>query len=312
MMNNELVSVIITTYKRPTLLKRALESVLNQTYVNIEIIVVDDNNPNSVEREATEELMSNYTSIDRIVYKKMTQNSGSCVARNYGVSIAQGRYINFLDDDDEFFPTKIEKQMDIFTNSTDPELSVVGCFAEIVNQDGNVINTERTEKKGNVFFDQLCQNVTTTSLALIRKDYFIDSGGFEKMYSSQEHWMFAKIYATHPNYNFWPEILVRINIHNGARISTNTLKPLGAIQLYDKVERFIPRFDKQHQDLIRISLLDNIINAYLTQGRRKESFHFLILRQKYGKMISISNFKILLTWVLGVKLYAKIVQKILH
>ncbi len=309
----DLVSVIITTFKRSELLSRAINSVLAQTYENIEIIVVDDNEPNTEYRSNTEKLMSSlYSNEVKIHYLKMSKNSGACAARNFGVSKAKGRFINFLDDDDQFYPTKIEKQVNIFSKSEDSELSVVGCYGEIVNQDGTILNIEQTNKKGNVFFDQLCHNITTTSLALIRRDYYIESKGFEHMYSSQEHWMFAKIYALHPNYDFVPEVLVRINIHDGERISTNPNKPLGAIQLYENIKEFFPRFDEAKRQIIRESLLENIINAYLIQGRRKESLPYLLKRQIFGRFFSLSNFKISIAWFLGQKIYARFVQSFLH
>ena len=102
----DIVSVIITTYKRSELLPRAIDSVLAQSYENVEILVVDDNAPDSEYRKATENLITTrYSQEPKVRYVKMPKNSGSCPARARGVSESKGEYINFLDDDDEFLPT---------------------------------------------------------------------------------------------------------------------------------------------------------------------------------------------------------------
>ena len=306
----ELVSVIITTYKRADLLPRAVHSVLNQTYSNVEVIIVDDNTPDSEYRKTTEAVVNEQFGADpRVVYCKMEKNSGSCAARNVGVRNAKGVYLNFLDDDDELLPEKIEKQVKVFEESKDKELSVVGCFAEILDGNNNILNIEKSEYEGDVFFNQLCQNLTTTSLALIRKDYYIESGGFEKMYSSQEHWMFAKIYAIHPNYKYVPEVLVRIYHHEGERISTNPNKPLGAIDLYNKIQSFLPRFNAKQVRIINNDLLANIVDAFLNQNRRIEAWPYLIKKIKCTGLFSIDNMKYIVRYILGVKLYGRIIHR---
>lgn len=108
---NPLVSVVIPTYKRPDMLGRAIDSVLNQTYENLEIIVVDDNDENSEYREETEEFMDKYTDVDKLVYLKHKENKNGSAARNTGIRNARGKYIAFLDDDDKWLSKKIEKQI---------------------------------------------------------------------------------------------------------------------------------------------------------------------------------------------------------
>ena len=110
---NELVSIIIPTYKRNEKLKKAIESILKQTYQNIEIIVVDDNNPNTEYRKKNEILMQSYIKNSKVKYIKHEKNKNGAAARNTGINAANGKYIGFLDDDDEFLPTKIEKQVDV-------------------------------------------------------------------------------------------------------------------------------------------------------------------------------------------------------
>ena len=110
--NDILVSVVIPTYKRPVYLKRCIDSVINQTHPNIEIIVVDDNNPMTDARKETEQLMRAYAGIDNITYLKHDHNKNGSAARNTGWRYAHGKYITFIDDDDAIACTKIEKQVE--------------------------------------------------------------------------------------------------------------------------------------------------------------------------------------------------------
>jgi glycosyltransferase involved in cell wall biosynthesis len=107
-----LVSVVIPTYKRPNNLDRALKSVLSQSYSNIEIKIVDDNDSNSIERKETAILIEQYKSCDRIEYIQHESNKGGSVARNTGWKKSKGEYITFLDDDDEISKDKIKKQVE--------------------------------------------------------------------------------------------------------------------------------------------------------------------------------------------------------
>lgn len=110
-MKSELVSIVLPTYKGSDVLERAINSVLLQTYPQIEIIVVDDNSPESEERKATEIVMSQYETSDNIAYIKHEKNKNGAAARNTGIKSSHGEYIAFLDDDDWFLSRKIEEQV---------------------------------------------------------------------------------------------------------------------------------------------------------------------------------------------------------
>ena len=104
------VSVIIPTYKRCDFIDRAINSILNQSYPNIEIVIVDDNGDGTLDRNKMIEIMNKYESDNRIKYIKNPVNKGGALARNIGIQAATGEFITFLDDDDEYLPTKIEVQ----------------------------------------------------------------------------------------------------------------------------------------------------------------------------------------------------------
>lgn len=138
METKSLVSVVITSFRGTGNLKRALDSAYNQTYSQIEIIVVDDNNPETEERKATKNLMESYISENSrrsIEYICHPKNLNGAVARNTGVKHAKGKYIQLLDDDDVLFPAKIEKSVAIIERDhTDGVLfSVASCAGTKIN-----------------------------------------------------------------------------------------------------------------------------------------------------------------------------------
>ena len=104
-----MVSVIIPTYNRGSLIGRAIVSVLNQTYKDIEVLVIDD-----ASTDYTETVVDSIKD-ERLHYYKLEKNGGACRARNVGISKAQGEYIAFLDSDDEWMSNKIELQYKEYT-----------------------------------------------------------------------------------------------------------------------------------------------------------------------------------------------------
>ena len=102
---NNLVTIVIPTYKRPDQLKRVIDSCLSQTYSNVEIIVVDDNYPETEYRKATEKVMHLYNN-KNIKYIKHDKNRNGSAARNTGLANATGKYITFVDDDDILYQEK--------------------------------------------------------------------------------------------------------------------------------------------------------------------------------------------------------------
>ena len=103
----ELVSVIIPTYNRSSMIRRALDSVINQDYTNLEIIVVDD-----CSKDATVQIVKSYED-PRIRLATTDVNSkGAAKPRNIGLEMAQGHYIAFLDSDDEFLPGRISRMVE--------------------------------------------------------------------------------------------------------------------------------------------------------------------------------------------------------
>jgi glycosyltransferase involved in cell wall biosynthesis len=124
------------------MLDDALESVFNQTYKNVEVIVVDDGSPeplvNTVQR----------ISDGRVKYYRLKENKGANVARNRGIEEASGSYIAFLDDDDRWERTKLEEQVTVLSNNHNIGLVYTG--QKFVNEEGTPIKTKIPSASGDV------------------------------------------------------------------------------------------------------------------------------------------------------------------
>ncbi|MCD6599969.1 MAG: glycosyltransferase family 2 protein [Dehalococcoidia bacterium] len=186
------VSVIIPTFRRPDLLKRAIKSVLEQTFQDFEIIVVDDNNPGEIEIQ-THEIVRDFND-ERLRYVPHEINKGNAAARNTGINLAKGEYVAFLDDDDIFLPQKLKEHINILDESTE---DVVLTYSQHYGLDtGNnyrVISPTKNERKSGYIYEYMLRNyfektrypsiLFQTWDALIKKQFIqdmrFDEGGVD-------------------------------------------------------------------------------------------------------------------------------------
>jgi len=220
MKNQELITVIVTTYKRDTeIVLRAVNSVIAQTYQNLEIIIVDDS-PSSFEKRAEVENAIAKIDDSRVNYVKHEYNLGACAARNTGIKISKGNFIAFLDDDDLWHFDKIEKQIDKILLS---ECGLVYCRYYIIDQRKNKkkIYAEKFHE-GNVFYQLLKVNfIGSTSFPLIRKECFQECGFFdETLKASQDYDMWLRI-SQKFLVDYIDQPLADYFIHKGESISNN-------------------------------------------------------------------------------------------
>lgn len=170
-----LVSIIITTYKRADLLDRALESVLNQSYKNIEIVIVDDNDPNTEFRSLTEKKMEKYSSDERVNYIKHSKNKNGAAARNTGLKFSNGDYVTYLDDDDTYRIDKVLKQTSFLLNN--PQYNAVYCGW---NKDGK---EEAPQTAGDISFEILSgELLIRTNTIMMNREIALSVGGWDEKY----------------------------------------------------------------------------------------------------------------------------------
>lgn len=169
-MKKELISVIIPTYNRGYIISKAIDSILNQTYNNLELIIVDD-----CSDDDTKKIVKSYND-SRIKYYKLKKRSGACKARNFGVSKAKGLYVCFNDSDDVYLENKIEEQYNnIIKNKSDMDI----CKINVYSKDGcELLLTCPIEEqvkwiKENKIVEHLVDgNFISTQAVLIKKEVF--------------------------------------------------------------------------------------------------------------------------------------------
>lgn len=176
-MNNK-VSVIITTYKRNAqTLNRALQSVIRQSYKNIEIIVVDDNVDINYQ-EMVKNCVKAYE-LDNLHYLVNSVYHGACNARNIGASKSQGKFLAFLDDDDEWDEKKIEKMLPFFDDETGLVFCGFSCFREekLIRK---IILQDKIKYLNDSLFYILKENfIGGCSVPIMTRDAFESVGGFD-------------------------------------------------------------------------------------------------------------------------------------
>jgi glycosyltransferase involved in cell wall biosynthesis len=209
------VSVVIPTYKRAAFLKAAIRSVLSQTFQDFEIIVVDD-----ASDDLSEEAVRSFRDL-RIRYMRHETNRGQGASRNDGIRQALGEYIGFLDDDDQWLPEKLGRQVALLDNSS-PEVGLIYTgFCQIDASSKRVVGHVIPEKRGWTFEELCLKNwIGTCSTVLARRVCFAKIGLFdEELASAADYDMWirvAKDYAI----DYVREFLVLYTVHEN-RISTN-------------------------------------------------------------------------------------------
>ena len=175
-----LVSVIMPTYRRSEKLVRAIKSVLNQSYSNLELLLVNDNDP---EDDYTKELIGKIEPfIKDIRFRLIMQEThiNGAAARNRGIKAAKGEFIAFLDDDDWWNLEKLKIQLKVLSGLSD-DWGGVSCRYAFVDQSRKVIEKSPSYQDGNIYKDilNLMTDVTTCSL-LIKHTALDETGGFDE------------------------------------------------------------------------------------------------------------------------------------
>lgn len=163
MYDNEVVSVIIPVYNAEKYLAKTIQSALDQTYKNIEIILVDDCSIDNSKR-IIEQYLARH---NNIVYHLQEKNSGVAVARNTALNIAKGRYVAFLDSDDLWYPQKVATQLDLMKRQ-----NAAICFTAIkmIDEKGEEIKGKREVNERIDYWFLLKNTMIATSSVIVDRN----------------------------------------------------------------------------------------------------------------------------------------------
>lgn len=216
----EKVSIIIPTYNREHLIQRAIKSVLNQSYGEFELLIVDDGSTDN-----TEEVVRQIKD-DRIRYIRCEENKGAAAARNRGIAEAKYDYIAFQDSDDEWYPSKLEKQMKVMLESSE-KTGVVYCEYHYDGVNGvEGISPSREipleQKQGYIFPELLAGNMIGTPTMLVKKECFDKVGLFNEKFPCLEDYELVLRIAREYEVGFVPECMVEV--HANTESVTNNVE----------------------------------------------------------------------------------------
>lgn len=263
-----MISVIIPTYNRVKLLPRALESVLAQSYQDIELLVIDDGST-----DETEQLIKNNYPQVKYLYQ---QNRGVSAARNLGISRAQGEWLAFLDSDDQWLPEKLEKQYAALEKSN---LQI--CHSnEIWQRNGKLVKQQAKHYKsgGNQFARCLESCVIGPSAIVVHRDVFKELGIFdEALPDCEDYDMWLRICAKY-QLAFCSEALLIKHAGNWPQLSLKS-GPLDKYRIYalNKLLNFTNLTEEQR--LLTQQMLQAKLDIYLAGCK------------KYNKQLEAEFFK---------------------
>ncbi len=190
-----MISVVIPTHNRSDLIQRAVKSATNQTYNDIEVIVVSDGCTDNT-KEVVEVLIQEDK---RIKFMEYAPAKGGNVARNMGIAAAKGDYVAFLDDDDEWFIDKLEKQMDVFNMDAEIGLVYTGIKAIYIKEQVSYIS--RPIYSGDLSRIILLDNYIGTTSTVIMKSELLNSCG-----------VFDNSFGAMQDYDLWTRICQKTKV----------------------------------------------------------------------------------------------------
>ncbi|MFB6225683.1 MAG: glycosyltransferase family 2 protein [Candidatus Paceibacteria bacterium] len=213
------VSVVMPTCGRSELLERSIESVLNQSYKKFELIIIGD----GVSRD-TDKVINQYSD-NRVRYFKHQKNEGSASARNTGIYKSKGKYLTFLDDDDEYRRRKIEMQLDVMKNSPE-NVELLYCWMNYYTNSGQLVKRYQPNYEGYVFPEVLDrQRIGGCPTLFIRREVVTQIGGFDDRLRRGNDGDFIRRVCHKYKVKCLPKTLVNVYVdHKYERISQTSEK----------------------------------------------------------------------------------------
>jgi len=303
------VSVIIPTYNRADFLATSIGSVLNQTFKNLELIVVDDGSTDN-----TKEIVERISARDSRIKYIWQENSGDYVRPiNKGLKYAHGRFIAFLDSDDEWLPTKLEKQV-LLLESADDKVGLVGCYVSMVNrQTGqsyvrkpcNIIGGGCNTSDAIDTHDSFIGN----SMFLIKREVFDVVGNYDENleFLADRNFLLAALQKF--NLLVVPEILLKYSIHgdNASLIESRS-------QLEKQIREFQYILNQRKElfgvyPVTRSLQFTAIASLYVRSNNMRQARRFLI-KAIQSQPANFKHYGRFLATFLGKKFYRDIGQAV--
>lgn len=258
-----LVSVVLPVYNGEKYLEKTVESILNQYYQNIELILVDDGSS-----DGSAEIIKKLESKDCRIKPFYNQNGGVAYARNFGINQAKGKFVAFCDQDDLWLPSKINKQIPLFDND---KIGLVysGAIAEYKMYNKQSKPGFDNKYKGDVFSQLVKINMFTCCTAVVRKTHLEQVGGFDddRALMGVDDWHLWLKLAMVCEFDYVAEHLA-IHVFHGDNYSLNDEKMHEAeIVCLNKIQKIAKQHGKTADwELIKQQLHVRYANSYIFSG----------------------------------------------
>ena len=278
-----LVSVVIPTYKRTVeYISKAVESVLNQTYPNVEIVVIDDSTDAFEGRVNTENYFKSLNA-PNVVYLQNEKNLGGSLSRNRGIENAHGEYITFLDDDDEYKSEKIEKQLR-FMQENGYEMTFTDL--EIYTPEGKMVDFREfseLESFDNEYLLRyhLQKHLTGTPTFMYKAEKLREIGGFDVVKVGQEFHLMLKSITNGLKIGYFPECYVKAYRHPDGGISGGMNKINGEKALFEFKQKFFDRLNEKEQRFVKFRY-----HAVLAAGYKRNGMYPQIIAECFKTVLT--------------------------
>lgn len=272
-MEKVLVSCVIPTYKRNDTLERAIRSALNQTYSSLEVLVVDDNEKGSEYSESVKNIIK---SVDdkRVKYITQPEHVNGAEARNAGVRVAEGEWIAFLDDDDEWLPQKIEKQIEALNHHS--ECMGASCYYDEY-VDGKLVHSCPPYNTDNLNFKVLTRQVAMyTPTLLLRREKILEFGGFDNtLKRHQDLQLLAEF--THRNKMLVVEDFL-VRVYGDSLINRLPLEKLIRVKAdyFNSVASVFNAYPERERKLIKCAHYYEVVFCALKEHNMMSAINFLL------------------------------------
>ncbi|MBQ7769466.1 MAG: glycosyltransferase family 2 protein [Oscillospiraceae bacterium] len=266
-----LVSVVIPTYGRSDTLERAINSVKQQTYTNIEILVVDDNEIGSEYSQAVAEMIKQL-GYDNLHLVTQPQHINGAAARNAGIRAAGGEYIAFLDDDDFFLPNKIEEQLAVL-KELDSSYGAVSCQKVYIKNNKLDHVSEVWQDTEHQNFDIVIRKINvTTSTLLMRRTCLDETGYFDESLRRNQEIQLLTFFSDKYRIKLVDKFLAVIDCTDvmNRPDSEKTLMIKGLF--FEAIKPITSKYSKHKQKLIVAHNMTDVLRAYLREKKIKKAF----------------------------------------
>lgn len=265
-----MVSIIVATYRRNTELRKALESLITQSYSNIEIIVVDDN-VDAVWNKIVKDIVLEVQNLQatNIVYICNDSNEGSAKTRNIGIGAAKGRYITFLDDDDEYEVMKVEAQVSAMI-SNNADYSIMDL--KLLDEKDKVVETRSRKYLVNYNPEDLMKlhlmhHMTGTDTLMFKTSYISQIGLFPPINLGDEFYLMINAIEAKGKLIYVPKAYVKARIHfNTQGLSSGEVKIQGEKSIFANKRKYFNILSFNERQYIKMRHHAVLAFAYLRAG----------------------------------------------